>query len=64
MINAIFDGCVQLLLTWAGALGMSYKAINVWIFVFLWPMATLALIGLVLYQQIRIRGLLKRLETF
>jgi hypothetical protein len=62
MINTIFDACVQLLLTWAGVLGMSYKAINVWLFVFLWPLATLALIGLVLYQRIQIRGLRKRLD--
>ena len=33
MINTVFDACVQLLLLWAGWFGISYKGINVWIFV-------------------------------
>ncbi len=53
MINEIFDWCVQFLVFWAGRLGMSYKAINVWVFVIIWPVFTLLLIGLVIAQQVR-----------
>ena len=54
MINEIFDWCVQFLVFWAGRLGMSYKAINVWVFVIIWPIFTLLLIGLVVAQQVKI----------
>jgi len=36
---------------------MSYKAINVWVFVIIWPLFTLWLIGLVIAQQVKIRRL-------
>jgi hypothetical protein len=61
VIDAVFDGCVHLLVLMAGQLGMSYKAINVWIFVILWPLLTLALIATVLAQQAKIRRLGRRL---
>ena len=60
MINAIFDWCVQLLVSAAGRLGMTYKAINVWVFVIVWPVFTLLLIGLVIVQHQRIRRLLRK----
>ncbi len=60
MINEIFDWCVQFLVLWAGRLGMSYKAINVWVFVIVWPVFTLLLIGLVIAQQVKIRRLLRK----
>ena len=59
MINEIFDWCVQFLVFWAGRLGISYKAINVWVFVIIWPVITLLLIGLVIAQQVKIRQLLR-----
>ena len=59
MINEIFDWCVQFLVFWAGRVGMSYKAINVWVFVIIWPVITLLLIGLVIAQQTKIRRLLR-----
>jgi hypothetical protein len=58
MIDAIFDKCVELLVFLANQLGMTYKAINVWIFVIIWPTFTLALIVLVILQQLKIRRLL------
>jgi hypothetical protein len=58
MIDAIFDKCVELLVFLANQLGMTYKAINVWIFVIIWPAFTLALIVLVILQQLKIRRLL------
>ena len=57
MINQIFDACVALLVYLAGQLGMTYQAINVWIFVILWPLLTTALLGLIVWQQALIRKL-------
>ena len=57
MIDAIFDGCVLLLLFLADQVGMTYKAINVWIFVVAWPLFTLALIFVVVWQRSKIRRL-------
>ena len=61
MIEAVFDWCVRLLVFLAAQLGMTYKEINVWIFVIIWPIATLVLIALVVLQQLRIQSLLKKL---
>lgn len=63
MIDRVFDVCVQILLDLAGLFGTTYKAINVWIFVVLWPLATLALIGLLICQQVRIRRLLREIDS-
>lgn len=60
MIDSIFDSCVRLLVVLAKSLGMSYKAINVWIFVILWPAFTLALIAFSLWQQMIIGKLLRQ----
>jgi hypothetical protein len=57
MIDAIFDLCVLLLLFLADLFGMTYKAINVWIFVVVWPVLTLALIAVVVWQRLKIRSL-------
>jgi hypothetical protein len=40
---------------------MTYKAINVWIFVVIWPVLTLVLIAVVVWQQVRIKKLLGRI---
>jgi|GEM_PF-1377142 len=60
MIEAIFDWCVYLLVLLADQLGMTYQAINVWLFVFIWPALTLVLIGLVVLQRLRIAVLSER----
>lgn len=62
MINSIFDACVYLLVFLANNLGLTYKAINVWIFVVLWPIVTVVLIVLVFLQQLQIRKLSGRRE--
>jgi hypothetical protein len=59
-IDVVFDWCVDLLLALAAALGISYNAVNVIIFCVVWPAFTLFLIGLVLYQHIKIRRLTRR----
>jgi hypothetical protein len=58
MIDAIFDKCVELLVFLAKQLGVTYEAINVWIFVIIWTIFTFALIALVILQQLKIRRLL------
>ena len=57
MIDAIFDFCVLLLVFLADQLGTTYKTVNVWIFVIIWPVITLALIGIVIWQHLKIRRL-------
>ena len=57
MIDVIFDFCVILLVFLAERLGMTYEAINVWFFVVIWPIFTLTLIVVVVWQRIKIRKL-------
>ena len=59
MMDQIFDWCVNVLLYWAGILGMTYEEINVWVFVILWPILTVVLIGIIVVQRRRILQLLK-----
>ena len=59
-MDAIFDWCVALLVYFAGVFGITYKEINVWVFVILWPLLTLALVAVIVVQHIRIRRLLNR----
>lgn len=59
MMDQIFDWCVRVLVYWAGILGITYKEINVWVFVILWPALTLLLIGIIVMQYRTIRKLLK-----
>ena len=58
MMNEIFDWCVRLLIFLATQFGMTYKEINVWIFVIIWPVITIVLVVWVILQQLRIRRLL------
>lgn len=55
MIDLIFEVCVQILVWLANGVGISYRAINVWIFVIIWPIFTLALIAIVIIQQRALR---------
>ena len=59
MMDQIFDWSVNVLVYWAGMLGITYKEINVWVFVILWPILTVILIGVIVAQQRRIRQLSK-----
>ena len=55
MVDQIFNWCVQVLVYWANVLGITYKEINVWVFVIIWPILTILLIGIIYIQQKRIR---------
>jgi hypothetical protein len=57
MMDQIFDWCVNVLVYWAGIFGITYKEINVWVFVIIWPVLTVILIGIVVQQQKTIRKL-------
>ena len=57
MMDQIFDWCVRVLVYWAGMLDITYKEINVWIFVIIWPILTVILIGVAVVQQRKIRQL-------
>jgi len=55
MMDQIFDWCVNILIYWAVILGITYKEINVWIFVIIWPLLTIILIGIIVIQRRTIR---------
>lgn len=57
MMDQVFDWCVNVLVYWANLLGITYKEINVWFFVIFWPIVTMTLVVIILWQQRRIRQL-------
>ena len=59
----MFNACVDLLLTLASKLGVSYNAVNVWIFCILWPLLTLGLVGTVFSQRRCIQQLRRSLRV-
>ncbi|MFZ5910699.1 MAG: hypothetical protein ACOYYU_11860 [Chloroflexota bacterium] len=59
MMDRIFDWCVTVLVYWAGILGMTYKEINVWVFVIIWPVLTLTMAVVIVWQWRKIRRLTK-----
>jgi len=63
MMDAIFDWCVDVLVYFAGVFGITYKEINVWVFVIIWPILTLTLFVILIVQQMRIRRLEKALQA-
>jgi len=60
MIHAIFNLCVTILVVSADWLGISYEAINVLIFVIIWPLLTLGLLGTIIWQRYLIQQLSSR----
>jgi hypothetical protein len=57
IINGLFWVCVKVMYYIAEPLGMTYKAINIWIFVIIWPIFTVWLIGYVLYLRRKLANL-------
>jgi hypothetical protein len=58
-MDQIFDWCVNVLVYWAGVLGITYKEINVWVFVIIWPIVTI-IMGIIIVWQ---RRLIHKLST-
>lgn len=57
MMDRIFDWCVNVLVYWAQVFDITYKEINVWVFVIIWPILTILLIGIIVVQSRAIRKL-------
>lgn len=55
-MDYVFNQCVDFLMWLAPLLGLTYNEINVWIFCVIWPLITLALIGIVVYLWLRLRA--------
>jgi len=51
--------CVNVLVYWAGIVGITYKEINVWVFVIIWPILTIVLVAIILKQRQIIQQLSK-----
>ena len=60
MMDQIFDWCVNVLVYWAGLFGITYKEINVWVFVIIWPVLTIILMGILVMQRRIIHQLSKK----
>ena len=63
MIDKVFDLCVCALVVIGRITGLSYEAVNVLIFVVLWPVCTLLLICAVWRQRLMIRELQRQLAA-
>ena len=59
-MDQIFDWCVNILVYWAGIFGITYKEINVWVFIIIWPILTIILIGIIVMQRRMISQLSRR----
>jgi hypothetical protein len=56
-VDVAFGVCVIILRVAAARLGTTYEAVNVWFFCVVWPLFTMALIGVVVHQRRRLRRL-------
>ena len=54
-VDAIFRYCVVLLVNVANALGISYEALNIWVFIIIQPLIILILLGWVLKLRRKVR---------
>jgi len=59
MMDTIFDWCVNVLVYWAGVLDITYKEINVWVFVIIWPIVTI-IMGIIIFWQRQLIGKLTK----
>lgn len=53
-IDETFNFCVRLLYEIGGILGISYEEINVWLFVIIWPIASLLLFAEVIRLRLKV----------
>ena len=59
MMDQIFDWCVAVLIYWANVIGITYKEINVWVFVIIWPVLTVIMAVVIVIQWRKICQLTK-----
>ena len=62
IINLIFDYCVDILITGARAIGMTYEEINVWFFIVFEPIVFVMVLLYAWYLKSQNRYLRKQLE--
>ena len=53
-IDETFNFCVRLLYDIGGVLGITYEEINVWLFVIIWPIASLLLFAEVVRLRLKL----------
>jgi len=53
-VDETFNFCVRLLYEIGGILGISYEEINVWLFVIIWPIASLLLFAEVIRLRLKL----------
>jgi hypothetical protein len=53
-MDKLFDLCVAIMQTMAENTGLSYKEINIWLFVIIHPVLTLVLIMRTVYLRVKI----------
>ena len=53
-IDITFNICVRLLYDIGGVLGITYEEINVWLFVVIWPIASLVLFAEVIRLRLKL----------
>ena len=58
-MDQIFDWCVAVLVYWANVIGITYKEINVWVFVIIWPIVTAVMAVVIVIQWRKICQLTK-----
>ena len=58
-INKLFDLCVDLLIWVSDKLGVSYEAINIWIFVIIEPIIFIIMISYIIHLRRKIKKLNK-----
>jgi hypothetical protein len=56
-VEVAFGACVIALRVAATSLGTTYEAVNVWFFCVIWPLFTLALLGVIVRQRRQLRRL-------
>ena len=56
-IDLTFNFCVNFLYDIGGVLGITYEEINVWMFVVIWPIASLVLFAEVIRLRLKISSL-------
>ena len=60
MMDQIFDWCVNMLIYWANTFGITYKEINVWVFVIIWPILTIEPVAIIVRQRQKIQQFSKQ----
>ena len=58
-IDITFNFCVRLLYDIGGLIGITYEEINVWLFVVIWPIASLVLFAEVIRLRLKVNTMTK-----